>query len=401
VRSVRRSRRSLVGLGIVLVAGVAVAGVSAVVPGGAAPHEASPGEQAIRVVQDAMDVPEGMTLVGYRDLAVTVPETWSRDGVQCGTPAEDTVVRPLGPICLALVGYRSGISSVELKASWGYYPPESAPPTEIVVLDGREFESTGIVCPETDAEWGISRPCRVELTSTTDGTTIILSSSLTPETAARDQLDELVAGVRVLGPETTVVPGQFDDPDPLRSVLELRDATEYADLLVDAGLVPRIEEVDVPPAQEGSVQGLSPVPGSVLPRGTEVTIYAAAAPQTPADEISVDATYSRPDNGTMISDEEIRRGTTIQVELGDSIIVTGQKQLVEGTEEYDEAAENGFSDLYVLLGGTLDGSSIEVVENDRVAMWQAVELGTTVLTVTYEKDGRAYDVGTIDVEVIG
>lgn len=398
---VRRTRRSVVGLAAVLALGLAVAAVSAAVPGGAGPHPGSPGEQAIRATNVALEVPDGMTLVGYRSVAVTVPEEWSRDAEHCGVPAGNTVVLPLGPVCAAGVSYPAEISSVEFHPSWGSYPEESAPPTTPVTLDGHEFTSTGVVCPDpaVDPAWsGWVVPCRTQLTSTTDEIAIVISSSLTPESAARAQIEELVAGVRSVGDASAAVPGMRDRWDVPRP----EQGAAYAAALEAAGLVPRIEEVRTAPSPEGTLEGVSPVPGSVLARGTEVTVYVAAAPRNPAEQVSFSGRYSRPDNGTEISDADLRSGTSIEVELGDSIVVSGMKQPVEGTPEWDEYVADGFLDVYVgvAVGGTLDGSSIEVVENDRVAMWQAVGLGRTTLAVTYTEDGETYDVGTIEVDVV-
>ncbi|MBB6629392.1 PASTA domain-containing protein [Nocardioides sp. KIGAM211] len=368
-----RTRRRRAALGGV----VAVAAVAAVIGGAAlAPSRSTdPGQRDPRPPAAAGNgdpAPPGTRLVGIGRTAIAVPEDWGTNQVQCGAATRPTVVidMPVRPAC--------GLSSPRLFDSVWIEPGVNRSlfvPVEDVEIDGVTARRDEVSCDATGV--GRGRLCT--------GTVYLPSedASYQAQATSAPRVREILSWIRVLA-NGVAVPGfaGFD--------LDHQDAdagAHYRAALEDAGLRVEVTTEPRPGAKAGYVLDVEPAPGTVLAPGDVVRMTEVADPRGPADEVSIEVNSLGPGDNMDYrgrTDQQIRAGTTLRVDLGATVWVFGQGSRI-GT-----------------LTGTLAGSSLvpdDAPGPNRGRIWRAMARGTTTLLISIVADGQPVRLGSVTVVV--
>jgi hypothetical protein len=373
----RRRRTAWVAAGAAAAVAVVVGGLAAVTRGsdlGGEP-DGPPVSQPTTFVP-----PEGTRLVGIGHLAIAVPEGWGTNALACGTPKRDTVIIDQGAVCLADFPRKADIESVHVYPGWyGGFGTRGETATEQVEVAGEPAEQVPTTCgPEQDDV----RVCRGAVYFPDEDVTFLADSS---SADAREQVAEVLSWIHVV-PGLVAVPGyQASDLD-----FQDDDAGEhYRAGLAALGLEARTITEKHPGTKAGFVLGVQPRPGTMVAAGATVTVTEVAEPEGPADEINVDLNSVGPGDSMDyrgLSDEQIRAGATIRIDLGARIWVYA------------------FGKRVSTLAGEIDGSSLVLddwTEGPNYGRsWRAVERGTSTITVTITADGRRIEIGTVTVVVV-
>jgi hypothetical protein len=202
--------------------------------------------------------PDGYQYVGVGDLVAAVPQSWTRNETNCGTPTVDTVIIDPGPTCLMLVPRPVDVDSLTINPGLvdfdtnGYAEvavgDEVALRSPIRRLDDGTFWQS-VILPDADVSF-------VAESSSADGKAVV-----------GDLLDHLT----VLREHTTV-PGFQDlglEPGSGRMV----DA--YVRRLRDLGLQAEVSTGKGGGLDAGTVLEVAPAVGSVVAPGDTIRVVAA------------------------------------------------------------------------------------------------------------------------------
>lgn len=278
----RRARATTVAA----VAGLVVA-AAGLVACGAPPGDGT--EFAAEPLSDVavaeLAVPDGMQLVGYGRVAVVVPSDWSIGDEYCGTPQSDTVLLPMGLTLGCAPPVPPGVTNVQLWS--GEQPVDDLLGVE-GSLEGRSMDgqfgtatlgepveidvdgAPGVRVDECPTLQGF---CGTRLTVA--GQTLQVVSTRTPLAVAREAVEEVVAGVRVLD-ETVAV-------SPAGLVVEGPVAAAHAQQLEALGLVVERRVVTAPPPYAaGDLVRTVPDEGAIVPLGSTVVLEVAGDPDADA-----------------------------------------------------------------------------------------------------------------------
>ena len=111
-----RARRRRQGRMAVLASAAAVAAIAAGLTwqgiGGAGDDSRTP--VASEGPSDPDLPPDGYRYVGVGDLVAAVPQSWTRNETNCGTPTADTVIIDPGPTCMMLVPRPADVDSLKV-----------------------------------------------------------------------------------------------------------------------------------------------------------------------------------------------------------------------------------------------------------------------------------------------
>lgn len=366
----RRSQRRTV-LAAACASVLVVGGAAALARDGgtpvASPPTATPGAERL-------DVPDGMRLVGSGSVGALVPEGWGMNETRCGTPLKDTVVIDDGGVCLALVLRPDGVESLSLVRT------EEAPegPTTTRTIAGTEALVGEMGCASLSSRRGVL--CRQEVHLPDAGTTFVAKSSTRPTSAARKEVEAMVAGIRPLG-EAVGVP----DFRGIQAEEQGRSTEAYADLLAQLGLAVQVVDRAEPGIRPGYLLDVSPEPGAVLEPGAVVTLVRVAPQRSPVERVRVGMNSDAEAWGDSFADADVRAGATVHLRVGDRIW-----SYADGPRSRS-------------LAGVLSGDSLEVDGwedgPNHPHSWIAVRPGRTTVTLTVTADGKVLEVGTVTVVV--
>jgi hypothetical protein len=289
------------------------------------------------------------------------------------------VIIDQGAVCLALVPREADVESVHVYPGWygGFGTPDETA-TEQVEVAGEPAEQVPTTCGREQDD---VRVCRGAVYFPENDVTFLADSS---STDAREQVTEILSWIHVV-PELVAVPGyQASDMD----FQDDNAGDHYRALLAALGLEARTVTEKHPGMKPGFVLGVQPGPGTMVAPGATVTVTEIAEPEGPADEVRVFMNSVGPGDSMDYrgrEDAQIRAGTTLRLDLGGTVWVHGDGKYA-GT-----------------LGGEIGGSALALDDwkegPNYGRSWQAVERGTSTITVTITADGRRIEIGTVTVVV--
>ncbi|GAB2458754.1 hypothetical protein GCM10027062_43280 [Nocardioides hungaricus] len=362
-----RLRAAAAALGVVAVVG-GLASVAALVPG-PAPEQADAGPTGTTASDP---VPADRRLVGVGSTAIAVPQGWATNALRCGTATEPTVV-----VDVAVIETCGWIGAPVFESVWieRGVNRRMFQPVESIEIDGVPAQRDETTCT---AETSGDTRCA--------GTVVIPSAnaSYRAEAASAERVDEILSWIRVV-PDLVAVPG-FEDAN-IRHQDD--DAGEsYRTALEAAGLRVEVRTESRPGSKAGYVLGVSPGPGTMLEPGDTVTMTEVAEPRGPADEVSVEVNSVGPGDSMDyrgLGDAELRAGGELTVDLGSTVWVYGNGPRI-GT-----------------LAGEVSGTALTLDGWEQGPnygrSWEAVERGTSTITVTITADGEPITIGTVRVTV--
>jgi hypothetical protein len=208
---------------------------------------------AMPAAGEAAARPERTRLVGLGPVAVAVPAAWGTNQAHCGTPHTDTVLIDIpGPQTgCAVVGRPAGVESVRLYRG---RPVEPWAQVRAVEVRGTKAVRYGTACGHGVCSAVLYFPrhdVSVEADSSTDAA----------------EVDRVLGRVRLLRGKVGLPVGDYH-----------RKAT-YLRMLKEYGLRARVLTADVTHRPPGEVLATDPYPGTVLRRGSTVTVLVVAKPR--------------------------------------------------------------------------------------------------------------------------
>lgn len=375
-----RRRRSTTRAAVAAAAVVAVVGGTALAadqgsdPGGAldGPTGTQPPDRQPADSQHAEPIPAGTRLVGVGHSAIAVPEDWATNALRCGTATEPTVV-----------------ADVTVSRTCGWFSPE--------VFDNVWVEqgvNRNMFSPSEDFEIDGVAARRDETTCTAysdrvrqcSGTVFVPSAnaSYRAQAATKQRVEEILSWLRVV-PDQVGVPGF----GPANMDYQDDDAGEhYRAELESAGLQVEVITEPRPGFNPGYVLGVRPGPGTMVDPGDVITMTEIAEPRGPADEVRVEVNSVGPGDSMDyrgLSDEQIRAGARIRIDLGATIWIYGHGKRIR------------------TLAGEVTGPALTLDDWEEGPnygrSWKAVERGTSTLRISIAASGRPLTLGTVNVIV--
>ncbi|GAB2757192.1 PASTA domain-containing protein [Nocardioides pakistanensis] len=322
--------------------------------------------------QPAEPIPAGTRLVGIGHSAIAVPEDWATNALRCGTATEPTVV--VDVTVIETCGWLSPEVFDNVWVEQGVNRNMFSP--------AEDFEIDGVAA-QRDETSCTAYGDRVRQCS---GTVFVPSAnaSYRAQAATKQRVEEILSWIHIV-PDRVAVPGfgpaNMDHQDD--------DAGEhYRAELQAAGLQVEVITEPRPGFKPGYVLGVSPGPGTMVEPGDVVSMTEIAEPRGPADEVHVEVNSVGPGDSMDyrgLSDEQIRAGAEIRIDLGATIWIYGHGKRI-GT-----------------LGGEVSGSALTLDDwkegPNYGRSWTAVERGTSTLTISITAYGTPITLGTVTVIV--
>lgn len=217
--------------------------------------EALPAGGAAGPDPGATSISGDIRLVGIGGAYVLVPRNWGSNDASCNTPIRDTVYFPYPQDCISAA--RPRVSSVAIATD--------AFPEAGIRLDGLQAagELDGHRIVQNSATCELSDPGACAQTFGIPDLNAYFHVTVQPDDGGEDTLTRIRESLALLGADQTIVPFV-----PRGSVDDLRRA------MTDAGLEVEVKQTTCPPSA-GCVAGvtdISPAVGTVVPRGSTVTI---------------------------------------------------------------------------------------------------------------------------------
>lgn len=198
-------------------------------------------------------------LVGIGHAAIAVPADWPRNRSICGTPQQDTVqIDDSSMVLECLAGRPQDVDSVQVSGS----PTVGFQADETLVIDGARAERQRTTCYDSSVG---SRVCAGAVGIPALGVWFRAESSTSAE-----HVDRLLSRIRIV-PDQAGVPSPWSVTGPPTGAL----AGGYVPLLSDAGLKAQVKQVKSPSYPSGTLLGVSPAAGTMLPLGATVTLTVA------------------------------------------------------------------------------------------------------------------------------
>ncbi|MEV4260846.1 PASTA domain-containing protein [Kribbella sp. NPDC049584] len=252
----RRRRRRTAGLST-----VAVAAVGVVIAGSNLLTSASPPAPVTSPAPTtAAPAPPAMRMVGFGHAAIAVPAAWSTNKSSCGTPKQDTVqIDDPSAVQLCQSDRPHGVDSVQLTGA----PPSLAyHADETVLIDGVRTERQRTRCLDG---WQGTRVCLGAV-----GIPSLKVWFYAESSTSSAEVDQILDRIQIL-PDRSGVPSYSSVGGPPTGPL----AVNYAPLLAAADLEVRYQRVASPSYPDGTILGVSPAVGTLLPVGSTVTVTVA------------------------------------------------------------------------------------------------------------------------------
>lgn len=366
-----RRRRSTTRAAVAAAAVVTVLGGTALV----AAQDTNPslgGPSGPADTQPAEPGPAGTRLVGIGHSAIAVPNDWATNALRCGTATEPTVVVDVSAIEMCQWLSREVFDNVWVEQGVNR---KMFSPSEDFEIDGVAAQRDETTCT---AYGDRGRQC--------SGTVFVRSAnaSYRAQAATKQRVEEILSWIHIL-PDRVAVPGvgpaNLDHQDD--------DAGEhYRAQIRAAGLQVEVLTAPRPGFKPGYVLGVSPGPGTMVEPGDVISMTEIAEPQGPADEVHVEVNSVGPGDSMDyrgLSDEQIRAGAKIRIDLGATIWIFGHGKRI-GT-----------------LAGEVTGPALSLDDREdgpnHGRSWKAVERGTSALTITTTVNGTPTTLGTVTVVV--
>ncbi|WP_067437118.1 PASTA domain-containing protein [Nocardioides jensenii] len=258
-----RRRRTTTVLAAAAVMAVVVGGSALVFNGVGEGARPTPGTGA---PTPASIVPDGYRLVGAGTAAIAVPEEWGTNRTQCGVPKRNTVVVDQISIPACGTTRPQDVQSVEITEG---KPRFDFAPDETTEVDGETAQLQTTRC-ENQSLGGDDTP-RLLCSRTTRfpdlGVSFRAESSSQPEALAREQVEEMLAHVRVLD-DKVAVPGH----EAISTTVSEGAGPLYVERLREAGLAAVVVTERRPRIQFGHILHINPAPGTILDPGDVVTV---------------------------------------------------------------------------------------------------------------------------------
>jgi len=203
-------------------------------------------------------VPPGTRLVGFGHAAIAIPAAWPTNKSSCGTPQQDTVLiddPSAAHLCASM--RPNGVESVQL-AGWQAIDFRA---DETVVIDGVRAQRQHTSCTESQR----NQVCRGAVGIPSLRVWFYAESSTSAE-----EVDRILDGIQILQ-ERSGVPSYLSlSRGPLNPIVK-----DYIPLLTAAGLKSQLRPVKSPSYPSGTILGVSPAVGTLLPVGAAVTVTVA------------------------------------------------------------------------------------------------------------------------------
>jgi hypothetical protein len=203
--------------------------------------------------------PPAMRLVGFGHAAIAIPASWPTNKSQCGTPQQDTVQIDDPSAALFCMSYRpKGVESVQLTG----VPSIEFRADETVVIDGEPAQRQRTNCL---AGWQGTRVCIGAVGIPSLKVWFYAESSTSAE-----EVDRILDRVQIVRDRAGVPSYHSVRGSSLGSI-----ARNYEPLLKAAGLKVQYKQVKSPSYADGTILGVAPAVGTMLPVGATVTVTVA------------------------------------------------------------------------------------------------------------------------------
>lgn len=385
------SRRRLAVVGVAAAAVLAVVGGTALTVGLGGSGDGPGKSDDVVAPDERFTPPPGTRLVGIGHVAVAVPETWPLNKARCGTPVTDTVILEIGTARSCLVTHAPASDVVDL--SRGMAQEFDASRAESVDVDGRSVLRSPLQCVTSPhAERAVPQSGNPELCSTRmyfpdADVTVWLSSS---RAQAHERVREMLTWVGWLD-DRVAVPSWlfFANQHQEKSGQAIRGA------LSELGLGVQMLTVSRPGMPAGFLLGTDPEAGTMLEPGSVVAVTVVAEPSGPAEEVSVwvNSQGTGPERDYVgLDDTQIRSGRgRLTVPVG-------------GLVWFGETESRGFEGRLIGefrndAGDPESGVGFEAAPGKDSPTWLATHAGVVRLTISLERDGERYEIGTVTIVV--
>jgi hypothetical protein len=198
-------------------------------------------------------------LVGFGHAAIAIPADWPTNKSSCGTPKQDTVqIDDPSGLHLCQSNRPKGVESVQLT---GVPPSLDYHADETVLIDGVRAERQRTSC----LGWQGTRVCMGAVGIPSLKVWFYAESSTSPE-----EVDRILDRIQILRDRSGVPSYSSLGGAPTGPL-----ARSYAPLLAAAGLEVQYKRVKSPNYPDGTILGVSPAVGTLLPVGSTVTVTVA------------------------------------------------------------------------------------------------------------------------------
>jgi len=208
----------------------------------------------------AAPVPPAMRLVAFGHAAIAVPAAWPTNKSRCGTPQEDTVQIDDPTAAQFCQSHRpKGVESVQLT---GAPPSLDYHADEAIVIDGVPAQRQRTSCRDG---WQGTRVC--------SGAVGIPSLKVwfnAESSTSAAEVDRILDRIQILRDRSGVPSYSSLGGPPFNPI-----AKNYGPLLLAAELKALYKWVTAPGYPSGTILGVSPAVGTLLPVGTTVTVTIA------------------------------------------------------------------------------------------------------------------------------
>jgi hypothetical protein len=206
----------------------------------------------------AAPVPPAMRLVGFGHAAIAVPASWPTNKSSCGTPKQDTLQID-DPSAVHLCGSRrpDGVDSVQLTGT----PSIEFRADETVVIDGVRAQRQRTTC----MDWQSNQVCVGAV-----GIPSLKVWFYAESSTSAAEVDRILDRIQIVR-DRSGVPSYRSVRGPSLGSL----APNYEPLLTAAGLKAQYKQVTSPSYPDGTILGVSPAVGTMLPVGSTVTVTVA------------------------------------------------------------------------------------------------------------------------------
>lgn len=246
----RRHRRTAVVAAAAAVAAV-VAGSALLVPRTSTPPAAP------------APAPGPTRLVGLGHAAIAVPAEWGTDKSRCGTPQADTVLVDNPSAARECLAFRpAGVESVALGVG---SPRAGFHVDETFEIDGVRAERQATTCQVSNRSTPEPAVC--------SGTVFIPSLKVwftADSSTDAAEVEQVLRGIEIVADRSGVLSPWTIGGPPTGPLL-----TSYTPLLAEVGLTAQPKRVKSPNYPSGTILGVSPASGTMLPLGATVTVTVA------------------------------------------------------------------------------------------------------------------------------
>lgn len=254
-------------------------------------------------------VPTGFRLHGLLGVGVVVPEGWGDGATLCnGVPERNTFAINHGWACAMASQYPANTRMVTL----GTQRPLDTGSASTRSLGEWTGELSPVICTEQDWPGAGDVVTLCSQTWFIEGVAVEVTSS---RANARADLAQMLSWVRALPEGATGLPSW----QQAMSSGQEKSGERFRRRLAARGLDVEVRRVLHRGLGGGYLQDMHPAAGNVVRAGDRVTLEVTAEPTGPADEISIDVNTESTREGVAVTDEQLRAGHTLTVEVGEDL----------------------------------------------------------------------------------